>query len=230
MSTRLRSGAVAGFSIAIGSVVILHIVSDLDPFSSRLSEYAAHEFGWLMTVAFVASAIGFGLLGGCVLREAMSRWHVLASALLEVACLGMILSGIFPTDPYSASVAELIHSQASGAATIAVISASFVLAFTAEQPVPSSRRLSVVMAFCAIGSVVLHETDLSGLSQRLLWAVVLVWALIASLGKLPYARESPLGVGSLRRYQQRCRRKLQALHTGLRKARPASCRRTPRPP
>ena len=104
-------------------VVALHVLSpDLEPRSRRLSEYANGPYGYLMTLAFLT--LGAGLLALAVAlhdrrRRVWLPWPVPPG--LAIAGIGMVVSGLFPTDPGSAnSMRETIHSQASGLASVAL--------------------------------------------------------------------------------------------------------------
>lgn len=185
MNNGLRRAALALLAIAVVLVATLHITSDLDPITDRLSEYATGPHGWMMTAAFIASGMGLGLLGWVVLASSSTGWHTAAGVALVVAGLGMILSGVFPTDPHSDSIVEVVHSQASGIATLTLIAAALVLAFTPDPPLTSPKVLAIAAAVLAIASFLLHETDWSGLSQRVLWAVLLAWAITAASTESP---------------------------------------------
>ncbi len=159
----------------------------LGPVGDRLSEYANGEFGWLMTVAFVtlglgmvALALGLRSVNGSGLRA----W--LIPAAIAVAGVGMIVAGVYPTDPFGAeTAAEAIHSRASGLASLLLIGA--VCASSVERG-PGGLRPergpagALAVASVALGclSPILHDTRWSGLGQRLLWATLMGWLLLTA--------------------------------------------------
>lgn len=150
MSSVLRVATTVCLSLAIIFVVTLHTVSELDPIARRLSEYATGPSGVLPGVA------------------------------LALAGIGMILAGIYPTDPDSATVAEEIHSTASAIATGLVVFASLRVSFFGQRKSSIMRLVAGAGLLLALASVVLHDTSVSGLSQRLLWMTLLWWVVLAT--------------------------------------------------
>jgi hypothetical protein len=172
----LRVATTACLLLAIIVVVSLHLVSELDPVVRRLSEYATGPSGVLMNAAFFL--VGFGLVssGGLFIRNG----GVLPGVALVLAGIGMILAGIYPTDPNSATAVEEIHSTASALATGLVVFASIWVSFTGQRKSVTMRLVAGAGLLLAVASVVLHGTAVSGLSQRLLWLVLLSWTMLAT--------------------------------------------------
>jgi hypothetical protein len=102
---------------------------------------------------------------------------------------GTIVSAIFRTGISQAT--ELIHSRASALAVLAVLvlTAAYTVALArhrmsaAASPVTISLAL-VATALAAVAPV-LHDTRWTGLSQRLLWAALLIWLLVACTRPAP---------------------------------------------
>ena len=177
------------------SVVALHLLpTGLGPFRDRLSEYANGEFGWLMTVAFVTLGLGMVALAlglRSVSGSGPRAW--LIPAAIAVAGVGMILAGVYPTDPFGAeTAAEVIHSRASGLASLLLIGA--VYASSVERGPGGIRPErgpagALAVASVALGCVspILHDTTWSGLGQRLLWATLTGWLVLTAwrLGEHP---------------------------------------------
>ncbi len=177
------------------SVVALHVLpNSLGPVGDRLSEYANGDFGWLMTVAFVTLGLGMVALAlglHSVSGSGPRAW--LIPAAIGVAGVGMIVAGVYPTDPVGAeTAAEVIHSRASGLASLLLIGAVYA---SSVQRGPGRLRPergpagALAVASVALGCVspILHDTTWTGLSQRLLWATLMVWLLLTAwrLGRLP---------------------------------------------
>jgi hypothetical protein len=192
-----RNITVAGALVSAVCVAVLHVVrSDVPPVGHRLSEYAIGPYGWLMTVAFVALGVGLSTLGYALLREPPrgATWIVAATGMF--AGIGMIVSGIFETG--AAPPSDVIHSRASISSTIAVVGLALV------QSMPSARRwsdaprdrLSIALALAAAALTVIapvfHDSRWAGLSQRLLWLVVLLWV----MGVLVRQPSRPAGVAA----------------------------------
>jgi hypothetical protein len=186
LNSRARTVAIAGLLCSVALVAILHVVrTDLQPVGHRLSEYANGPYGWMMTAAFVALGCGLAALG--VLLRAGTGSGAVARAIPATALFagaGMVLSGAFRTGESAAS--EVIHSRASGLATVAVV--AMALAYS----LPRSRRrtaatrdlvgagLALTAAALATLSPFFHDTRWTGLSQRLLWTAAMIWLLWAA--------------------------------------------------
>jgi Protein of unknown function (DUF998) len=178
--------AIAGLLCSVAFVVILHVVrADLQPVGHRLSEYANGPYGWMMTVAFVA--LGFGLAALGVLLRAGTGSGALARAIPAAALLagiGMVLSGAFRTGVSAAS--EVIHSRASGLATVAVVVIALAYSLprwrlrTASSQDLAGAVLALTAAALAALSPFFHDTRWTGLSQRLLWMAAIIWLLWAA--------------------------------------------------
>lgn len=181
--TRLaRPVAIAALWCCVVGVVALHVLrTDLPPVSHRLSEYANGPYGWIMTAVFVALGLALVALG-VVLWSDPSRGTVARTVPVAafVAGVGALVSGLFRTGISGTS--EALHSRASGLATVAIVVMAAVSAWPSVRRGDASRdRVAVGLAAAAVVlallSPLLHETRWTGLSQRLLWAVLLAWLL-----------------------------------------------------
>jgi hypothetical protein len=169
-------------------LALLHVLrTDLSPVSDRLSEYANGSYGVMMTVSFFTLGAGMVVLGIRMRLDGMSHgWTGLVPLGVIAAGCGMVVSGLFPTDPAGASTAtERVHSLASGSATVMTIAAAGASSIVARSGTPGrSIAAPGVLAWTAIGlgavSPILHETRWAGLSQRLLWLTLLGWLLVTA--------------------------------------------------
>ena len=211
----LRTSSAALLVAAPTCVVALHVLSpDLEPRSRRLSEYANGPYGYLMTLAFLT--LGAGLMALAVAlhdrrRRVWLPWPVPPG--FAIAGIGMVVSGLFPTDPGSAnSMRETIHSQASGLASVALIVSAVLWLLGGRrrtprrwQPSPTAAWFAVAATALAVASPLLHRTTWTGLSQRALWAALFGWlaAVTWSLRPSTAARVSadfgavPAGAGTI---------------------------------
>jgi Protein of unknown function (DUF998) len=190
-----------------GGLVLLHLLrSDLSPLRDRLSEYANGSFGAVMTVSFFALGAGLLVLGSAVwATPAATGWpRVVPLAVIFAGC-GMVVSGLYPTDPAGAPTAtERVHSLASGSATLALIGAAVVSSLVRPDPRvrraigPAGVLAGAALAFGAV-SPVLHGTVWTGLSQRLLWVTLMGWLLVGP-ARSPQAAARSAGA-TLRRAQ-----------------------------
>lgn len=181
MNRVLRSITVASIAAACVLIAFLHVVSDLDPVQRRLSVYATGSYGIAMTATFLLVGIGLGSVGVMLMRT----HSVVVGTALTVAGVAMAVSGVFPTDPYAATTAEAIHSNASAFATFLVVCASVWWSFQDRRAGSSSRFLAVAGLALVIASVILHDSLISGLSQRVLWGTLLAWVMVTALKATP---------------------------------------------
>lgn len=181
MSGVLRLITVASILAACVLVAFLHVVSNLDPVHRRLSEYATGGYGIAMTAAFLLVGIGLGSLGVMLMRA----HAVVVGIALTVAGVAMMVSGVFPTDPNADTAAETVHSNASAFATFLVVCASVWWSFRDRRASISSRVLAVAGVALVIASVILHDSSISGASQRVLWGTLLAWVVVTALTPTP---------------------------------------------
>jgi hypothetical protein len=200
LSSPLRAGAIAGLAGGALLVGILHVVSDIDPIGHRLSEYVVESGGSLMTASFLASGLGVACLGMAIGRVGVGGVRSIVVALALVgAGAGLAVAGLFPTDVTGETQAELVHSRASGAATVLIIGASLVWsAERSRRPRRPPLALAIAGLLLGVVSVFLHDTALSGLGQRGLWLALVTWALAAAImieppGGLPATNSQPPG-------------------------------------
>ena len=168
---------ISGVAVAVVLVAALHVLRpDLPPLGSRLSEYANGPHGAVMVAAFLAVAgavLAFALV---VARLPGSRLLVMLAAL---ACLGLAGSAVYRTQ--GAGAAEQRHSVASTTGTVALTAASAVWALQrAPRRPPVGRWLAGAATVLTAVSPLLHDTAVTGLGQRLLWAALLAWLVLAA--------------------------------------------------
>lgn len=165
-------------------IVVLHVLrSDLDVVSDRLSEYANGQYGSLMATAFFAVGGAMACLGAAmIMTGAASGWWRLDPAALAIGGLGMVISGLYQTDPTGSGTQEDVHSLASGCASLALIGAA--VAWSVVGPgrhVVPARLLALVALTLGAISPGLHHSAWTGLSQRLLWATLLGWLIVTTV-------------------------------------------------
>lgn len=210
-----RSGAAAGAAAGLASgfavvVAVQHILkSDLDPTWRMVSEYEIGEHGWLMRLAFVglgaACAAMFVALGGRVHGKAAG----IGRAALLVATVGTVLAGIFPSDPITATKAELTTSGNLHALGTMLGVPGLLLALTlltrpltrssTPSPARAALRIATAGAWISIGAFMVtmaltydgaFSSDVPiGVPNRLLIASFVVW-IVAAARLAP--RPSPL--------------------------------------
>ena len=179
--------AIALLLTSAAGLVVLHVLrADLSPVSDRLSEYANGSYGVVMTLSFFLLGAGLLVLGLAVwaARPATGWSRVVPLAVIAAGC-GMVVSGVYPTDPAGApTTTERVHSLASGSATLALIGAAVSYSLLGRlRPRraigPAGLLAGAALALGAV-SPVLHGTVWTGLSQRLLWLTLMGWLLVTA--------------------------------------------------
>ncbi len=78
----------------------LHLIKpDIDPTWQFLSEYALGDFGWIMVLTFFMLAISLLSLFFAIRTQVKTVVGYIGLALLLLSAIGVIISGVFPTDP-----------------------------------------------------------------------------------------------------------------------------------
>jgi hypothetical membrane protein len=172
---------------AVACVVALHVVRPkVSPIERRLSEYALGPYGWLMDTAFATTAGGLTALAIFLTRSA-GRPRLVPAALV-VAGVALVLSAVFPLNATD-HAHEVIHRWASGTAAAAVVVAAvgWSVVGTGRRR-PWRRGPDLPLAIVALGLVVLgpilHDTFLTGINQRLVWAALIAWSVVVTTSEL----------------------------------------------
>jgi len=185
----LRRVSVALLAAALACILALHVVRrDLAPARHRISEYALGPYGELMAVAFVG--LGAGLLAlAWPLARAAAPWSLVVLVVVGADGAGMVVSGIFRTDPERSGVTtDAIHSYASAFSTLALIGMALLCSLGGRARTLRPPRIAVALA--VLGAILgalspfLHRSFWTGVSQRLLWLTLLAWLIITAV-RLP---------------------------------------------
>ena len=178
----LRRASLVLLVAGLVAVVMLHLLRpDLGPARHRISEYAYGPDAWLMTAAFVS--IGAGVLAlAWPLARAGGRWSRAVPLSLVVAGAGMVVSGIFRTDPgRSGALTDAVHSRASALATVALIGAALAWSLGRTRRRDVASGLAVLAVVLGASSPLLHRSSWTGVSQRLLWLTLLAWLIVTAV-------------------------------------------------
>ncbi len=177
----------------IMAVVILHpLRPDLNPVTHAVSNYAVGPFGLLMTSAFFMLALSeFALAQGLVRGLAGSRRAIVSVALLNLAAVGLVVTGLFHSDVNvprpPASASALVHWTGAGISFLSLMISIFLLSgcFKDDARWQSIYRLSyvwgagIVLALAAYGALAI--IDWTGIGERIYIATSILWLLFASL-------------------------------------------------
>lgn len=177
----------------IMAVVILHSLRpDLNPVTHAVSNYAVGPFGLLMTSAFFMLALSeFALAQGLVRGLAHSRRAIVSVVLLNLAAVGLVVTGLFHSDVNvprpPASASALVHWTGAGISFLSLMISIFLLSgcFKDDARWQSIYRLSyvwgagIVLALAAYGALAI--IDWTGIGERIYIATSILWLLFASL-------------------------------------------------
>ena len=83
-------------------IVLILIRPDLDPSWHTISEWAIGPYGWVMSLAFLISAVSYGCLFVALRSVVESRSGRVGLGLLLICFVGTVGVGIFTTDPLDA--------------------------------------------------------------------------------------------------------------------------------
>jgi len=174
-----------------GAVMLLHIMrGDIDPLRQVMSEYANGSHGRVMTTVFYTFGLAALALAFRLRRAIDHRWPtVLMPVLLAAAGVGLIASGVFEVERplVPDTLEEVIHSYASVAAFVLLITAMFLLALACRKDARwwsfrwAAAALAVAAAVLAAATPTSAGTGWSGAVQRLLSLAVLLWFLLTAL-------------------------------------------------
>jgi Protein of unknown function (DUF998) len=101
IAARLSLAAAVMFLCVLAA---LHILKpELDPSWRFTSEYAIGDYGWAMMLAFFSLAISYVMLVVAIGSRVKTIARRIGLALLLLSAAGMIIAGIFISDPITAN-------------------------------------------------------------------------------------------------------------------------------
>lgn len=180
------------FFVAVGGLHFLR--PEIDPVKHVASYYAVGPYGFLMTAAFFAFGLSLftlavGLYQGVIL-SARSRSGLI---LLGVAGVGLVLSGIFPTDitpDNSPSTAVgVIHILSGVVAFLCLIVAALLWSrrfrqdnrWKSFESTSWGFAIAGLVAFIVFFSIIAAQLSIGGLGERILIPLMLLWMLLTAI-------------------------------------------------
>lgn len=97
----MKSTVVARLSIAMGVMemallISLHFLSpEFDPTWRVISEYALGQFGWVLSLMFIAGTLNVWLLAYCLHNEMVTKWGKVGLALLIATGVGSAMASVY---------------------------------------------------------------------------------------------------------------------------------------
>ena len=89
------------FALLLGSLHVLE--PEFDPTWRFISEYALGSVGWMMNLAFLTLALSLISASVAIFSQARTIFGYIGLAVLGIAAIGMLIAGMFTTDPETAS-------------------------------------------------------------------------------------------------------------------------------
>ncbi|MGC5009174.1 DUF998 domain-containing protein [Streptosporangium sp. DT93] len=126
--------AIAGIAFLL-LLVLLHLIRpDVSTSWQTTSEYARGALGWIMTVAFLLSAIGYGGLAVALLARPRRLPARIGAVVLAIAAAGTVVGGVFVTDPIDTpqdrlSATGTLHGLGAGLALMLLPVAALLITF-----------------------------------------------------------------------------------------------------
>jgi hypothetical membrane protein len=96
-AARLAKGAIVAYQIVL--VVLIFLRPDLDPSWHSISEWAIGPHGWMMSAAFLVSAVSYATLLFMLRTQLNGTIGGIGFGILLVCAIGAAGVGIFTTDP-----------------------------------------------------------------------------------------------------------------------------------
>ena len=96
-AARLAMGAIVSYQILL--IVLIFLRPDLDPSWRTISEWAIGPHGWIMSGAFLISALSYAALFVMLRSQLQGTIGRIGLAILLICVIGATGAGIFTTDP-----------------------------------------------------------------------------------------------------------------------------------
>jgi hypothetical protein len=181
--------ALIGYGVFLLLIIVLHTRSaGYSPLSQTLSEYALEPFGQLMTLAFLTLA-GSTLALALALTLHPHPRSPAAIIFLVILAVGVLLAGIFPTDPADGprTSVGLVHDIASMVGLLCGMAAMVLFTSKMEKDAvwraiyrPASiLALAAPIAFL-LWVLVFGPLNLEGLGQRIFVATLPAWLVLVA--------------------------------------------------
>lgn len=161
-AARVSFAAAAAFVVLLAALHVLE--PEFDPSWRFISEYALGRYGWAMALAFFSLAVSYIALVIAIHSQLRSLVSRIGLALLLISAVGLVMAGIFKTDPITtspdaATTSGMLHSMG-GSLGIAMTFAAVIVSWKlARNPAWASARRSLlwtagIAVACTIGFIV----------------------------------------------------------------------------
>lgn len=185
-----RISVVAGLAF-VALLALIHVVrSDVSLSAQTTSEYAAGPHGWLMVVAFLLSAVGYGALAISVLTRSRRKVTRAGGIVLLLAAAGAVAGGVFVTDPAGTpqdqlSTSGTVHGLGAGLALMLVPVAAVLinLSMARAGTLPGAGRALRWSAALPLVTLILFlvvQAVPMGWRERMLVLAYAVWQIVVA--------------------------------------------------
>lgn len=189
--------AVTYYILACAALHVLH--PENNPIAWPMSTYSLTSSAALMQTTFFVMSAGFFSVGLRLYLAATTPWSFAVLALFVVPAVGMYLAGVYPMDEEfpPGSVSGRLHGVG-GFLTFLPLSLAPLIAtwiLGRRQLGPSAMTWSVVLGviamLCSALLLVFIASGYGGLLQRLFFAAIFAWMVMAVQNANPIARGDP---------------------------------------
>jgi hypothetical protein len=128
---------------------LLHFIKpEFDPSWRMISEYAIGNLGWVMSLAFLAWAAAFVGLFMALRSQIHNLIGKIGLALLLMSALGLVLAGLFTTDPVTQTseptTSGIIHSIGGTLGMAMPFSALFLCISLVKNPAWKAKKRTII--------------------------------------------------------------------------------------
>jgi len=185
--------AAAGFFLYfVLALLLMHVIRpDYTIVDHMISDYAVGRSGWIMTTAFLSLSLGCLALAIGLFRDGpKSPLGRIGAALLLVACAGLIVTALFPTDLETAPSTRTgdIHGISFRVNVVGIFVSTLCLAVSYGGDPAWRRRRTPALVFAGLLVVAFVAQFLTlrrgapyGITNRLFVAVLMAWLISNSL-------------------------------------------------
>lgn len=147
-------------------LALIHVLrTDVSPSWQTTSEYAAGRLGWLMVIAFLLSAVGYGALAYAVLARRRRVVILIGAVVLALATVGTVIGAVFVTDPIDTpqdalSTSGTLHGLGAGLALMLVPVAALLinLGLSRDSGFAAARRVLRWTAALPLAALIMFMT------------------------------------------------------------------------
>jgi hypothetical protein len=174
------------------TVVALHFLrTDVDPLARGVSRYAVGEYGSIVNVVFLSLAVALAATGIGFRANAPGASRN-GAYLLWLGAAGVAFVAFFPLRSADSRATENLPHQLGGMVFFVAAAAGIVLLSrgTKRETLGWVTAAAVTVYFLSIGVPALLLTGIRGLLQRVCFAAIVTWLILANVALDAHRRQS----------------------------------------